>query len=74
MIQKITQLEYFWNTYLTGKIILYSWTSLYAIDKDQKIWLAYNEFAYKKNKNDYKLGDMFQKNAQFAIEDTKIRR
>ncbi len=53
---------------------LYSWTSLYAIDRDQKIWFAYNEFAYKKTKNDCKLGDTFQKNAQYAIADTRIRR
>ncbi len=48
--------------------------SLYAIDRDQKIRLACNEFAYKKTKNDCKLGDTFQKNGQFAIADTQIRR
>ncbi len=51
-------------------LIVYSWTSLYAIDRDQKIRLAYNEFAYKNTKNDCKLGDTFQKNGQFAIADT----
>ncbi len=55
-------------------LIVYSWTSLYVIDRDQKIRLAYNEFAYKNTKNDCKLGDMFQKNGQFAIADTRICR
>ncbi len=53
---------------------LYSWASLYAIDRDQKIRLAYNEFAVKKTKNDRKLRDTFQKNCQFAIADTLICR
>ncbi len=52
----------------------YSWTSLYVIDKDQKIRFAFNEFAYKKTKNDFKLGDTFQKNGQYAITDTQICR
>ncbi len=53
----------------------YSWTSLfYAIDRDQKIWLSYNKSAYKKTKNDCKLGDTVQKNGQFAIADTRICR
>jgi hypothetical protein len=50
----------------------YRWISLYAIDRDQKIWLAYNKFAYKKTKGDCKLGDTFQKNGQFAIAGTRI--
>jgi hypothetical protein len=35
----------------------YRWTSLFERDKDQKNCLAYNKFAYKKTKNDYKLED-----------------
>ncbi len=53
---------------------MYRCTLLYAIDRDQKICLAYNEFAYKKTKIDYKLGDTFQKNGQFAIADSQICR
>jgi len=30
----------------------YSWTSLYARDRDSKNRLAYNEFTYKKTKDD----------------------
>jgi hypothetical protein len=56
------------------KLKAYRWTSLYEIDRDQKIRLAYNEFAYKKIKNDRKLGDTFQKNGQFAIADMTICR
>jgi hypothetical protein len=41
-----------------------------VIDRDQKIRLAYNKFAYKKTKNDCKLEDSFQKNGKFAIADT----
>ncbi len=41
--------------YVCAKIIKYRWTSLYAIDRDQKN----NDFAYKKNKNDCKLGESF---------------
>ncbi len=52
----------------------YSWTSLYAKDRDQKIRLAYNEFAYKKTKDVYKLGDRFFKNNQFSIAYMQIRR
>ncbi len=52
----------------------YSWTSLYAIDRDQKIRLTYNDFTYKKTKNDCILGDKFQINGQFAIADTWICR
>ncbi len=52
----------------------YRWTLLYAIDRDQKICLTYNKLAYKKIKNDRKLGDRFQKYDQFAIADTRIRR
>ncbi len=45
------------------------WTSLKAIlDRNQKIRLAYNKFAYKKTKNDNKLRDTFQ----FPIADTQI--
>ncbi len=49
----------------------YSWTSLNVIERDKKIRLEYNEFTYKKTKNDCKLGDKFQKNGQFAIADTR---
>ncbi len=52
----------------------YRWTSLYAIDRDQKIWFEYNAFAYKNTKNDCILGDTFKKNGQFAIADTQIHR
>ncbi len=53
---------------------MYRWTSLYAIDRDQKICLTYNEFVYKKIKNDCKLGDTFKKYGQFANADTRIFR
>jgi len=36
---------------------------LYARDRDSKNRLAYNEFAYKKTKDDCKLEDRFQKKA-----------
>ncbi len=48
-------------------LILYRWTTLYAKDRDQKIRLAYIDFAYKKTKDTYKLADMFFKNSQFSI-------
>ncbi len=60
--------------YLTLQNGTYKWTSLYAIDRDQKIRLAYNEFACKKTNNDCKLGDAFQKNVQFPIAYTRICR
>ncbi len=44
-------------------IKIYRWTSLYARDRDSKNWFAYNEFAYKKTKDDCKLDDRFQKKA-----------
>jgi len=40
---------------------MYSLTSLYSRDRDSKNGLAYNEFAYKKNKDDCILEDRFQK-------------
>jgi len=42
---------------------MYRWTSLYSRDRDPKNRLAYNEFAYKKLKDDCKLEDRFQKKA-----------
>ncbi len=33
-------------------VVIYRWPSLYAIDRDSKNRLAYNEFAYKKTKDD----------------------
>jgi hypothetical protein len=40
----------------------YRWTTLYARDRDQKIRLAYNEFAYKKTKDTHnEVGDLFLK-------------
>jgi hypothetical protein len=42
-------------------------TSLYAKDRDQKIRLACNEFAYKKAKDTHKLGDRFLQKGQFSI-------
>jgi hypothetical protein len=47
------------------KIYIYSWTSLYAIDRNQKIRLAHNEFAYKKTMDAYKLRDSFLKKDTF---------
>ncbi len=55
-------------------VTYYKWTSLYALDRDRKNCLAYNEFSYKKIKNDFKLEDLFQKYGQFAITDTRIQR
>ncbi len=52
----------------------YRRTSLYAIDRDRKIWLAYNEFAYKKTKDDCKLEDRFYKKASFSIANSQIKR
>ena len=49
----------------------YRWTSLYARDRDSKNRLAYNEFAYKKTKDDCKLEDKFQKK---AISGSQIKR
>ena len=40
---------------------------VYARDRDRKNMLAYNEFAYKKTKDDCKLEDRFQKNGQFSV-------
>ncbi len=40
---------------------VYRLTSLYAIDRDRKIWLAYNKYAFKKTKDDFKLEDRFYK-------------
>ncbi len=36
-------------------------------DRNQKNMLAYNEFAYKKTKDDCKVEDRFQKNDQFSV-------
>jgi hypothetical protein len=49
----------------------YMWTSLYARDRDSKNRLENNEFAYKKNKDDCKLEDRFQKKGHFQIAYTK---
>jgi len=49
-------------------------TSLYARDRDSKNRLAYNEFAYKKTKDDCKLEDRFQKKGHFWIAYTQNRR
>jgi hypothetical protein len=45
--------------YVLALVAQYRRTSLYAIDS--KIWLADNEVAYKKTKDDYKLADMLYK-------------
>jgi hypothetical protein len=66
--------SFFFKNLLFEKTKDYMWTSLYAIYRDQKICLAYNEFVYNKIKNDCKLGDMFQKYDQLAIADMQIRR
>jgi hypothetical protein len=43
------------------KLCMYRRTLLYAIDRNCKIWLAYNEFAFKKTKDDYKIEDIINK-------------
>jgi len=43
----------------------YRWTSLYARDRDSKNMLEYNEFAYKKTYDHYKLEDTIHKKAIF---------
>ena len=45
-----------------------------ARDRDRKNMLAYNEFAYKMTKDDFKLQDRFQKNGQFSVACTRNRR
>jgi hypothetical protein len=47
-------------------------TSLYARDRDSKNRLAYNEFAYKKTKDDCKLEVRFQKKAISGLHILKI--
>jgi hypothetical protein len=54
--------------------LIYRWTSLYAKDMDQKIRLAYNEFAYKKTTDDYNVGDGYLKKGQFSIAFMQNRR
>ncbi len=44
------------------------------MDRDRKICLAYNEFAYKKTKDDCKLEDRFYEKASFSIAYMQIRR
>ncbi len=51
--------------HITLIIFQYRQTSLYVRDRDQKIKLAYNEFAYKKTKYTHKLVDRFLKKANF---------
>jgi hypothetical protein len=43
-------------------------------DRDQKIRLAYNEFEYKKTKDDCKIGDRFLKKGKFSIAHMRNRR
>ncbi len=50
----------FWLRPLNSKM-LYRRTSLYARDRDLKICLLYNEFAYKKTNDDHKIEDRFYK-------------
>jgi len=38
-----------------------------VIDRNQKVRLACNKFAYKKTKNAFILRDMLQKNVEFPI-------
>jgi len=38
---------------LRDNLLKYSWTSLYARDRDSKNRLTCNEFAYKKTKDDW---------------------
>ncbi len=45
----------------------YRWTSLYAKDRVQKIRHTYNEFAYKKTTDYYKIGDRYLIKGQFSI-------
>jgi hypothetical protein len=51
---------------------MYRWTSLYAKDRDQKIRLAYKEFANKKTTDDYKIGERYLKKANFNTHIRKI--
>jgi len=44
-----------------SKKYMYRWTSFYSRDRDSKHRLKYNEFAYKKTKDDSKLEFRFQK-------------
>jgi len=46
----------------------------YSRYRDSKNRLAYNEFAYKKTKDDCKLEDRFQKKGHFRIAYTQNRR
>jgi hypothetical protein len=50
---------------------LYRWTSLYARDRDSEKRFTYNEFAYKKTKDNYNFEDRFQENGHFSIENTR---
>jgi len=50
----------------------YRWTSLYARDRDPKNRLSYNEFAYKKTKDDCKFEDRFQKKAISGLHISEI--
>jgi len=50
------------------------WISLYARDRNSKNRLAYNEFAYKKTKDNYKFEDRFQENGHFSIAYMENRR
>jgi len=68
--------KYWVAIYSWGKLLVhyYRWTSLYARDRYSKNRLAYNEFAYKKIKNDCKLEVRFQKKGHFRIAYTRNRR
>jgi len=52
----LSKLERFCIVFLAFHIqtfkTMYSWTSLYARDRDSKNRLSHNEFAYKKTKDD----------------------
>jgi len=60
--------------FIDKRTFKYRWTSLYARDRDSKNRLAYNEFAYKKTKDDCKLEVRFQKKGHFQIAYTQNRR
>jgi hypothetical protein len=67
-IHNIVQLVWFFTCFrIIYNTCKYRWTSLYARDRDQKNWLAYNEFAYKNIMDTYKSRDRLLEKNQFLI-------
>jgi len=62
----ITELIHPIKAYTYGVAVLYRWASLYARDRHSKSRLAYNEFAYKKTKDNCKFEARFQENRHFS--------